>query len=1085
MKLVDVFVGIIQIVGVFSTLIGKDKLHSKQFTLSCTGMDYSYRQQKLLQNNEVPQNTFKGLYPEGQEVLYSYSAVVTTGTKSPAPFVSQFNLTGNIKVQGFKNRARVQFVNLKFVSYSGDVAAEKKLKISKLPDNAATLYQPFDIYYKDGQVSKLEMSSETPMWSRSIKQAVSGILQFDLPKINIEEYSAFLSTEQNIHGLCAVLNSVKPHKNKLHITKFYNTRDCLGDTVEWSNVETEPGCLNFNPLTNNLESTSQKTYRVTPYGEDTLLIREVFTEGKTYRFLRGNSNSSHYITVSQKLQLVSMNGITRVVDIPNPEEIHSLEFKSGQFDSFKFSTNEDLNKVVKKVQHLLPTVRSQLEGINSLLSEQIGAQEPHLVPLVITYLRKLDIGLLQQLYDELEKNNDIKSIDMLIKILPLVGSQDSALFLVNLVEEYKVNDYEAELLISSLPIHLRQLSEEHLSKFEGLLNLPGQTKTDVRNAAILSFATLIYETCKSGRCNPETINKYTLQFIENSKEYLNQLVYLAGLSNLHLENLVGIVEPLISGEDPVSSETVKVFGLRAVFPVVAANPDKAYKIYWPVIINPDNTLELRATALALLMEAQQELSVFTQLHQTMTVDECNSHLHNIYYKLIKSYSEDKQHCHSTRKHIAQQIMRTMKKPVISEIASSFYEFSVADGKLRVLSVVGSVPEHGSSAYITYSSNCDENPITYYSIYIKLKGVKIEMLNDILQTIVHPSKAADILVKLIQHDLIPENFQLELILLYQQQVVSLRNYDKDNIDGLLKDLINTFQSQNILNLSVLHASSFFNKETFFVTDIGFPGVVSLDYPNIFSFKAEKSSSASTQDVNFDLRYWSQGSAVLKIKNTMVDIWQGIINSHSSRFNLPLHLEIKLSDHIYVTLKPALDKENNHVGFKWHTQTDIFTVTNSENYDALSVSCNNCKPLSSVKGKTSQTVENKLDNLCYSLHSKIFDCEDDGSTNLLRSTPGFEATNLLNTLGTSLSAGLFLQKYLLGLPISGSCGYSTVYTPSQEYSVCIKSLQQINNVTIMIGNSISEERCAPNIMEISLSLDGSIEGSYDKEELMGQF
>lgn len=39
---------------------GKDKLHSKQFTLSCTGMDYSYRQQKLLQNNEVPQNTLKG-----------------------------------------------------------------------------------------------------------------------------------------------------------------------------------------------------------------------------------------------------------------------------------------------------------------------------------------------------------------------------------------------------------------------------------------------------------------------------------------------------------------------------------------------------------------------------------------------------------------------------------------------------------------------------------------------------------------------------------------------------------------------------------------------------------------------------------------------------------------------------------------------------------------------------------------------------------------------------------------------------------------------------------------------------------------
>jgi hypothetical protein len=49
-----------------------------------------------------------GLYPEGQEVLYSYSTVITTGTKAPAPYVSQFNMTGMIKVQGFKDKARVQ-----------------------------------------------------------------------------------------------------------------------------------------------------------------------------------------------------------------------------------------------------------------------------------------------------------------------------------------------------------------------------------------------------------------------------------------------------------------------------------------------------------------------------------------------------------------------------------------------------------------------------------------------------------------------------------------------------------------------------------------------------------------------------------------------------------------------------------------------------------------------------------------------------------------------------------------------------------------------------------------------------------------
>lgn len=78
-----------------------------------------------------------------------------------------------------------------------------------------------------------------------------------------------------------------------------------------------------------------------------------------------------------------------------------------------------LGLLVLQVQHLLPTIRSQLEGINSLLSEQVGAQEPHLVPLVITYLRKLDIDLLQQLYNELEKNSDITSMYVVLNLNPI------------------------------------------------------------------------------------------------------------------------------------------------------------------------------------------------------------------------------------------------------------------------------------------------------------------------------------------------------------------------------------------------------------------------------------------------------------------------------------------------------------------------------------------------------------------------------------------------------------------------------------------------------------------------------------------
>lgn len=51
-----------------------------------------------------------GLYPEEREMIYKYEAVVTTGTEFPAPFISRFNLTGNIKMQSLLAHTRVQVI---------------------------------------------------------------------------------------------------------------------------------------------------------------------------------------------------------------------------------------------------------------------------------------------------------------------------------------------------------------------------------------------------------------------------------------------------------------------------------------------------------------------------------------------------------------------------------------------------------------------------------------------------------------------------------------------------------------------------------------------------------------------------------------------------------------------------------------------------------------------------------------------------------------------------------------------------------------------------------------------------------------
>jgi hypothetical protein len=64
------------------------------------------------------------------------------------------------------------------------------------------------------------------------------------------------------------------------------------------------------------------------------------------------------------------------------------------------------------------------------------------------------------------------------------------------------------------------------------------------------------------------------------------------------------------------------------------------------------------------------------------------------------------------------------------------------------------------------------------------------------------------------------------------------------------------AESLDKLSFLHATSTFNSETFFVTDIGFPGVLSLDYPKMLSFNSHLTSDSTntevTMNASFDLR-----------------------------------------------------------------------------------------------------------------------------------------------------------------------------------------------------------------------------------------
>jgi len=102
---------------------------------------------------------------------------------------------------------------------------------------------------------------------------------------------------------------------------------------------------------------------------------------------------------------------------------------------------------------------------------------------------------------------------MFLETLPQVGSKESTLFILELIQGNKVSDITAIQLLMRLPFHIRKLDAELLVSLQPLLTLPNKISTEVQNTAILMYGTLIYKTCLV-YCRPEMLDDYVRLYLD-------------------------------------------------------------------------------------------------------------------------------------------------------------------------------------------------------------------------------------------------------------------------------------------------------------------------------------------------------------------------------------------------------------------------------------------------------------------------------------------------------------------------------------------------------------------------------------------
>jgi len=111
---------------------------------------------------------------------------------------------------------------------------------------------------------------------------------------------------------------------------------------------------------------------------------------------------------------------------------------------------------------------------------------------------------------------------MFLEALPQVGSRESALFILELIQNNKVSDISAIQLLMRLPFHIRKPDVQLLVNLQPLLTLPSKICAEVQNTAILTYGTLIYKTCLV-YCPDEMLDDYVRLYLDKFTGICNNL----------------------------------------------------------------------------------------------------------------------------------------------------------------------------------------------------------------------------------------------------------------------------------------------------------------------------------------------------------------------------------------------------------------------------------------------------------------------------------------------------------------------------------------------------------------------------------
>ncbi|KAJ6640893.1 Vitellogenin-6 [Pseudolycoriella hygida] len=589
---------------------------------------------------------------EDREVMYEYVGQVMVGARASIddentspPQPTGWKVRGTLKLQRRDDStiAAALAVEKVILNNSGQVFYQNK---EILP-----FYNPFKIVIKQDVVSHLQFKEKDPIWSINLKKAVASAIQ-----VQGDGPGAFVVNEPSINGNCTTEYYISNKDGYLSVRKTPELNSCNkvgGIHFQRSNIPLNPCEFDFQQ---NVIVGNEAQYNLAPQ-DDKYYLNTAFVKGITMAHTFESTGEAQYVSSELQLTYLKESEIVNVLDVDTEMSpiFYGLEFDNPLTDSTGGRQIENPVKLVKRTNALLISLADSLESVHLKFDEPYDGT----VAETLKVMGKMNFDCLQKLYQEIDIGTSYRQEtvrNIFLELVPRIGTNAAVLLTRDLIVNNRVKSTTAVQLLVSLPFHIAELSAELVTQCEVLLNI-GPDRPDVKQSAVLTFATLVHNAYVGRKIPDKVFEKYVKKYFElfmNGFDYEQKMIYLQGLSNLQLTKVADYLDPII--RDETQNEDTRFLAIWATMPLAHTRAEKAYETYWPILENRNASLPLRVAAFKMLLLSNPTPARLINLNKMMQ-DETNMHLLNFYRTTILSISGTTYPCYQHLKRIVSYILR--------------------------------------------------------------------------------------------------------------------------------------------------------------------------------------------------------------------------------------------------------------------------------------------------------------------------------------------------------------------------------------------------------------------------------------------